>query len=248
MAYYNRGLYWLFKKEFGKALIDYEKAKEINPGRADAHYNIGIIMFNKGNFDESIFAFTNAIQHSEDFSEAYHNRGMAYNKKTNWAMAITDFTKVAKLNPKGGQAYAQRFISLCGIKDFRNAVKDLSTVLQLTGADFESLVKALHTGLSQIWDNEENKAITYSFKDNTNLEITNFEMRILLCYAFWQNDKEFIAGLQFDSIESDLMFDKKPPRLVKEFIIKLLDAMPQSMKKNKDVKTTLKSIKKKIGS
>ncbi len=46
--YYARGVLNDQSKHFDKAILDYEKAKDLNPEYFDALYNLGVIYFNKG--------------------------------------------------------------------------------------------------------------------------------------------------------------------------------------------------------
>jgi tetratricopeptide (TPR) repeat protein len=77
-AYYNRGVAWQKKGDYDRAITDYTKAIEINPGDALAYYNRGNAYQGKGQYERAISDYNKAIELNPKFAEAYVNLGGAY--------------------------------------------------------------------------------------------------------------------------------------------------------------------------
>src|SRR3989338_5030904 len=59
--YYARGLTHGEEGKFGRAIVDYTKALEINPDHKSAYYNRGFAYAMNGNLDQAISDYTKAI-------------------------------------------------------------------------------------------------------------------------------------------------------------------------------------------
>lgn len=83
-SYSNRGAAYASKKQYEKAISDYDKAIELNPGYAAAYYNRAIAYANKKQYDQAISDYNKVIELSPEDSLAYIGRETAYaNKKQN---------------------------------------------------------------------------------------------------------------------------------------------------------------------
>lgn len=102
--YFQRGQQYYQRKEYDKALSDYDNAIKIDPGYTDALYYRAIIydMQNRGN--EAIAEYTKIIQLNPKYEGAYNNRGIEYGKSGKLDKALKDFEAVEALNPKDKDA------------------------------------------------------------------------------------------------------------------------------------------------
>lgn len=104
--YNNLGYYfYLVKSDLNKAISNFNKAIEINPGYPDAYNNRGCIYQNKGELDQAISDFSKAIEINPRYASAYSNRGLAYANKGNPEQAISDCNKAVEANPGCVEAY-----------------------------------------------------------------------------------------------------------------------------------------------
>ncbi len=99
-VYVNRGNDYAKKGQYDEAILNYNKALEINPRYALAYYNRGNAYDEKGQYDQAISDFTKALEINPRFGEAYIRRGGAYGKKGQYDQAISDFNKALEINSK----------------------------------------------------------------------------------------------------------------------------------------------------
>jgi tetratricopeptide (TPR) repeat protein len=59
-TYYNRGIVYEKKGQYDKAISDFTKAIEINPGHADAYYTRGVVYYYKKDYEKALDDFYKA--------------------------------------------------------------------------------------------------------------------------------------------------------------------------------------------
>ncbi len=69
------------KREFDKALSDYNEAIKIDPRYAQAYYNRGLVQMEKKDYDKAIADFSEAIRLDPRDPSGYSNRAAAYTAK-----------------------------------------------------------------------------------------------------------------------------------------------------------------------
>ena len=77
-AYHNRGYAWYGKKEYDKAIADYNEAIRLDPKDAMAYYNRGCAWSGKKEYDKAIADYNEAIRLDPGIAYAYYNRGVAF--------------------------------------------------------------------------------------------------------------------------------------------------------------------------
>jgi tetratricopeptide (TPR) repeat protein len=80
-TYYNRGLAYVVKGQFDKAIPDFNKAIDINPRYAEAYADRGVVYIIKGQYDKAIADYNKAIEINPKDVLAYNNRALAYKVK-----------------------------------------------------------------------------------------------------------------------------------------------------------------------
>ena len=81
LDYKQRGNAKYNKGDLDGAILDWDKAIELNPKYADAYYNRGIAKSDKGDLDGAILDYDKAIELNPKFALAYYNRGLAKKDK-----------------------------------------------------------------------------------------------------------------------------------------------------------------------
>jgi tetratricopeptide (TPR) repeat protein len=107
-TYSNRGV---VKSDLGDnkgAIIDYNKATELNPQYATAYSNRGINKFKLGDKVGAIKDFNQAIKINPTSELAYSNRGLAKYQSGDKIGAFVDTNKALELNPGFANAYYNR--------------------------------------------------------------------------------------------------------------------------------------------
>ena len=109
--YYDRGITYSEKGDYGNAIKDYTKAIELQPDYASAYYNRGVAYGQKGDYGNAIKDYTKAIELQPNYADAYNNRGVAYGQKGDYDKAIEDLTRAIGLKPNYARAYNNRGIA-----------------------------------------------------------------------------------------------------------------------------------------
>ena len=90
----------LFSGKYQEAIVNYDKAIQINPQFADAYYNRGLSYAYQGQNAQAIPSYTQAIQINPQYVYAYGNRGISYYIQKQYSQAIEDFTQVIRFEPQ----------------------------------------------------------------------------------------------------------------------------------------------------
>jgi tetratricopeptide (TPR) repeat protein len=118
-SYINRGAKWSEKREYDRAISDYDKALAIDPQNALAHGNrsrswvrMCYAAASSGDPDLGIRHCNRAIDsdqmESEGLSTSYVNRGLDWKIKGEYEHALSDFNAAVRANPNSASAYTVR--------------------------------------------------------------------------------------------------------------------------------------------
>jgi len=73
-SYNNRGNAWASKKEYDKAIADFNEAIRLDPQYANAYNNRGLTWVDKKEYDKAIADYDEAIRHSPTSVKFHRNR------------------------------------------------------------------------------------------------------------------------------------------------------------------------------
>jgi tetratricopeptide (TPR) repeat protein len=79
------------KKEYDRAIADFNQALLLNPKYAEAFYNRGIAYYDKKEYDRAIADYNQALLLNPKDAEAFNNRGIAYELKGDKVKAIESY-------------------------------------------------------------------------------------------------------------------------------------------------------------
>jgi tetratricopeptide (TPR) repeat protein len=99
--YYNRGTVYSGRKEFAKAIPDYEKYVTLVSDPeflADGYINLGIARFYTGDKQKAVDAFTKVIEVRPQWAKGYQARAMVYRDMKKMDLAEADERKAAEMN------------------------------------------------------------------------------------------------------------------------------------------------------
>ncbi len=131
MALNNRGCVYSNKKDYDRAIRDFDQVIHLKPDYAEAYNNRGIAYCGKGQYDVAIKDYDKAIELKSDYAEAYNNRGNAHNSKGWYDAAIQDLDKAIELKPDYANAYYNRGNSLLCKDQYEAAIRDYDKTLSL---------------------------------------------------------------------------------------------------------------------
>ncbi len=119
------------KKDYDRAIADFNQAIKIDPNYAKPYNNRGLAYYYKKDYDRAFADFNQALKLDPSFAIAYNNRGLAYGEKKDYDRAIADFNQALKLDPKSADTYYERGIVYDEKKDYDRAIADFNQALKL---------------------------------------------------------------------------------------------------------------------
>jgi tetratricopeptide (TPR) repeat protein len=93
------------------ALINYEKAVEINPSYVKGHFNKGVVLAQSENHSAAIQAYSKAISLDPNYVDAYLNRGNSYCNVYDFKSAISDYDTCLSKDPSNQLAFDNRQVA-----------------------------------------------------------------------------------------------------------------------------------------
>ncbi len=157
IVYLNRGVFSSIKQLYDRAIEDFNKAIELNPGYAMAYNNRGNIYGLKQQDDKAIEDFNKAIELNPGDYKARNFRGIAYRNKQQYDKAIEDFNKAIDLNPRYADAYYRKACVYSLTNKTEEACKMLKQSIK-KGYNYWSSIK-IHKDLDNIRDSSCYKEI-----------------------------------------------------------------------------------------
>jgi tetratricopeptide (TPR) repeat protein len=130
-AYYNRAK---AKSEIGNhqaAIVDYDRAIDLNPKFGEAYYNRGRAKTALRQREAAIADYNRAIDLNPKDNQAYNNRGLEKSNSGDNIGAIADFDRVIALDPKDAQAYNNRGLAKFELGDKDGAIADYDRSIAL---------------------------------------------------------------------------------------------------------------------
>lgn len=102
--YEDRADVYVQKGEYDLAILEYNRAIDLNPKEAILYVKRGFAFFNKKNFDLALADYNKAIEIDSKETRAYLYRASLYEKDNKLEKAIADYQKVIELDQNNEQA------------------------------------------------------------------------------------------------------------------------------------------------
>ncbi len=104
-AFNARGVVYFELKDLTNALLDYDKAIELNPDPYRPFYNRALLKMAQGNADGSLKDFAEAIKRQSDNAEIYVSRGQLLAALNQTDAALLDFREAIKYDTHNAAAW-----------------------------------------------------------------------------------------------------------------------------------------------
>ncbi len=132
-GYYQNGLMYEARgKDFGskgkvrEAILDFDKALEINPSLYESYKFRGSLHGVMKQYDKSVADLSKYLEQYPDDAEQYYNRGLSLLNLSRPQDAIADFNKTLELNPDFYRAYRSRGNAYKSIGEIAKGDADLA--------------------------------------------------------------------------------------------------------------------------
>ncbi len=136
--FYQRAVMWSVRKEYARAIADYEAALALKPEMAAAHSGRGVCYWALGRFDESLSIFNRAIELDPTNAAAFNNRGNVWRSMGQISEAMADYAQSSKLAPSHSLPRSNLGSSHLRKGAFVEAVADFDEALRIDPFDAET--------------------------------------------------------------------------------------------------------------
>lgn len=103
--YLEKGNDYAASGDMDKAMSEFKKALEVDPGNPLAHNNMGIIYKNKGLYTTAIEEFKLALEGMPNYYKTYNNLGNIYFEREYYDEAEKYYQKCIKVKPDFAECY-----------------------------------------------------------------------------------------------------------------------------------------------
>jgi uncharacterized protein (TIGR02145 family) len=164
VEYHLKGIEAMKKKEYDKAISEFNEAIRLDPKFFKAYTMRGFAYYFKKDYDKAISDCSEAIRLDPKFETAYNIRGDAYYEKKEYDKAISDYTQVIRLEPNFG-VYFHRGRAYYEKKEYDKAIADYTQALRLDPKDATTYM---------------NRGHVYNFKEDYDKAIADYTEAIRL--------------------------------------------------------------------
>jgi tetratricopeptide (TPR) repeat protein len=146
-AFNARGVAHFELKDYPSALLDYDRAIQLQPRWYQPYFNRGRLRVEQRDWDAALTDFSAAISRQPDSSEVYASRGMVLYQLGRLPEAGHDFDKAIQLNPADATARFNRGNVAFRQRNYKGAILDFEAAIR-ADARFAKAFYAL--GLARI--------------------------------------------------------------------------------------------------
>lgn len=129
--YESRGNAFFDKKQYDRALKDYNHAIELDPTNSEILNSRGVVYQLKRKFVSAIKDYDRAILNSPSLAKVYYNRGTVFHLQVKYNLAIKDFDSAISLDPTHANYFGNRGNSYEQLGKGNEAAADYQMALKL---------------------------------------------------------------------------------------------------------------------
>lgn len=130
-ALYERGLAYLNKGDFRRAIDDLGMAIGMVPGHAESHFYRGYAHAGAGEIDAALADYNRVTELQPNHKAVYYVRGLIHLQKGDFDRAIADFDTMIGINPDHPGAHYSRGVAYLQKGDTKQAARDCATAQRL---------------------------------------------------------------------------------------------------------------------
>jgi len=131
VAFNNRGLVYYEKKQYEKAIRDFNSALAMDTEYSTAYYNRANVYDAEADYQKALADYSRAIELDPKAAKAYNNRGLTYGRMGKHQKAIDDFTQAVRIDPTYALALNNRGMIYGRLKQHKQAIADFTQALRI---------------------------------------------------------------------------------------------------------------------
>jgi lipoprotein NlpI len=124
-TFHSRGVEWIGKRDYDRAIADYDEAIRLDPHDALAYYNRGVAWHGKHDYDRAIVDYDQTIRLDPQSPQAFKNRGYSRFLRGNFAESSKDLAETLRLTPGDADAARWQFLARARAGDIQGARAEL---------------------------------------------------------------------------------------------------------------------------
>ncbi len=158
LPYFERGeLLARRSRAFARAIDDFNRALELQPGNVDALMARGAAYSELGQQARAIADLDRAVQLAPGSSEAHHSRAVAFGRVGDSKRALEDYDAALKLNAGNVGALVDRAGLQASLKNYELAIQDLDAAISISA---DGAAAHYNRGFAHFARGDYDKAIT----------------------------------------------------------------------------------------
>jgi tetratricopeptide (TPR) repeat protein len=138
-AHHTRGILLALKREYRRALEDFNQTIRLNPSYAYAFHARGNIHDRLGQLDRALGDYEQALRLDPSYLNARHGRGRVLGRMGQHERAIQDYDEVIRREPADVDAHSDRCRAAAGLVRLEAALKDCAEALRRAPGDSYAL-------------------------------------------------------------------------------------------------------------
>lgn len=125
-----KGNDFVARRDYKRALKEYEEAEKADPKNAGAFLLAGLTYSGLGDFDNALKATQQSIDIEPSYN-AYHNLGLIYANRSDFPKSIAAYEKAIELNPTAYRTWYQMGLVYTASGDFSKAIEKFRKSIEL---------------------------------------------------------------------------------------------------------------------
>lgn len=134
----QKGMNLYEKQEYMEAILNLNKALELDPKYSQAYYVRGNIKATFEDFHGAMKDYNTAIENNAKFPDALYARGNVKMSLQDYYGAISDYTAAITINENYIQAYFNRGKAKQFLQAYEDAIGDCSKIIQINPKNFDA--------------------------------------------------------------------------------------------------------------
>lgn len=129
------GVALVFQGHLDQAIVEFQKATQLQPDNFSAHLNLANSLLDKGRLDDALAEFQTALQLRPESAKAHNDFGVALKAMEDLTGAIMEFRRALRLQPNDAHAHNNLGVALKAMGDLEGAITEYRTALALSPED-----------------------------------------------------------------------------------------------------------------